>query len=266
MVRSLDEGESRNLDLGRNGVLKRQCDYVVQFLIFSLRTCSLHQYKPNRLLTMGRELPSPHSPQEQARKLIEQKSAIEAELQVHFSILKANDVTMETPLVDREGFPRADIDIYAVRGTRKRIIELRNDLKAVMDEIQQALETIYAVPPPGEGSSSPMQDVEEITVQPKPFAKVDGVAPGSPANDAVGISSLRGLSWVQLFLVGLVARGPHCQVWWPDSEIIFIWIHATACKPCFIERECGSLSHAKDAVLNSSTATHCNRYLAFWRK
>jgi len=125
---------------------------------------------------MGRELPYPQSPQEQARKLMEQKSAIEIELEVHFSILKSNDVTMETPLVDREGFPRADVDIYAVRGSRKRIIELRNDLRAVMDDIQKALETIFAAP----SSGGPVDDGEE----PKPFARVDGVAPGSPASEA----------------------------------------------------------------------------------
>jgi 26S proteasome non-ATPase regulatory subunit 9 len=125
---------------------------------------------------MGFTLPSPESPAEQTRTLINQKSNIEAELESHISILKANNVTMQTPLVDAEGFPRADIDIYAVRGARVRIIELRNDLKAVVDAIGKALEGIYdpAIQRSSQIDSSPL----------KPFAKVDGVAPGSPAAEA----------------------------------------------------------------------------------
>lgn len=111
-----------------------------------------------------------------------QKSNIEAELESHISILKANNVTMQTPLVDVEGFPRADIDIYAVRGARVRIIELRNDLKAVVDAIGKALEGIYD---PTIQRSSQIDSSSERPLQ--PFAKVVGVAPGSPAAEAVRI-------------------------------------------------------------------------------
>lgn len=156
------------------------------FNCFSEST-NLHLFQPQQQshLKMGREIPSAQSPQEHARRLMDQKSAIETELEAHFSVLKANNVTMDTPLVDREGFPRADVDIYAVRGARKRVYELRNDLKAVMDDIQKALETIYAAPPSGEGSSDPVQAVQESVEELRPFARVDGVAPGSPASDAV---------------------------------------------------------------------------------
>jgi 26S proteasome non-ATPase regulatory subunit 9 len=128
---------------------------------------------------MGFTLPSLGSPAEQTRTLMAQKSDIEAELESHISILKANNVTMQTPLVDVEGFPRADIDIYAVRGARVRIIELRNDLKAVVDAIGKALEGIY---------DPAIQRIDSSSERPlKPFAKVDGVAPGSPAAEAVRI-------------------------------------------------------------------------------
>ena len=63
------------------------------------------------------------------------KDAIEAEMEAQLSILQSNAVTIDTPLVDSEGFPRADIDVWAVRHARVRIIELRNDLKALMDEM-----------------------------------------------------------------------------------------------------------------------------------
>ena len=150
-----------------------------------LRDCAIVTTRSSRTLqynNMGFTLPSPESPVEQTRALMAQKSNIEAELESHISILKANNVTMQSPLVDVEGFPRADIDIYAVRGARVRIIELRNDLKAVVDAIGKALEGIYD---PALQQSSQNDSSSERPL--KPFAKVDGVAPGSPAAEAVRI-------------------------------------------------------------------------------
>lgn len=115
---------------------------------------------------------------EYARSLMTQKDNIEAELESHISILKANNVTMQTPLVDFEGFPRADIDIFAVRSARVRIIELRNDLKAIMDSIGKALEGIYD---PALSTHTDEGGSETL----KPFSKVEAIAPGSPAAEAV---------------------------------------------------------------------------------
>jgi len=121
-------------------------------------------------------LPSPTSPAERARTLIARKESIEAEIDSQLSLLKSNDSTLNSPLVDREGFPRADIDIWAVRHARVRIIELRNDLSAITDEIGKALESVYAPT----STASTNDDNLEL----KPFAKVNGVAPGSPAASA----------------------------------------------------------------------------------
>ncbi|KIJ62635.1 hypothetical protein HYDPIDRAFT_135775 [Hydnomerulius pinastri MD-312] len=143
---------------------------------------------------MGFMLPSPESPRERARTLMSRKDGIEAEITAQVSILKAHSCDMTTPLVDREGFPRADLDIYAIRQARVRIIELRNDLKDVMNEIGKALEQVYdpaLAPPPTAGASSETpSDSSADAEQPSlPFAKVDGVAPGSPAAEAVCDSS-----------------------------------------------------------------------------
>ncbi|KAJ3741655.1 hypothetical protein EV360DRAFT_57839 [Lentinula raphanica] len=131
---------------------------------------------------MGYTIPSHESPAEQAKELMDRKKNIEAEIGAHITILKANQSTMQSPLVDPDGFPRADIDIYAVRGARVRIIELRNDLKDVTAAIGKALEVIYSQP-----QSEPRKDIPESTATSKelsPFARVDGVAPGSPAAEA----------------------------------------------------------------------------------
>ncbi|THV00808.1 hypothetical protein K435DRAFT_854336 [Dendrothele bispora CBS 962.96] len=133
---------------------------------------------------MGFTLPSSDSPAEKVRALMLQKQNIESEIEANITILKANNCDLQTPLVDRDGFPRADMDIYAVRGARVRIIELRNDLKDVTDAIAKGLEAVYdpkLAAPSASKEDAPSSSTAEA---PKPFARVDGVAPGSPAADA----------------------------------------------------------------------------------
>jgi 26S proteasome non-ATPase regulatory subunit 9 len=147
---------------------------------------------------MGYMLPSPDSPSERARSLIARKDALEAELEAQGSILKANNTDMRQPLVDREGYPRDDLDVWAVRHARVCIIELRNDLAALMDEIAKTLETVYrrSPPPQAEGESTSRSGATSATTvsgettvsELLPFARVNGVAPGSPAADAVRLS------------------------------------------------------------------------------
>ncbi|KAJ7134644.1 hypothetical protein C8R44DRAFT_430786 [Mycena epipterygia] len=118
------------------------------------------------------------SPADIARALIVQKENIEAQLQAQALLLQSNaGSTLNSPLVDYDGFPRADIDIYAVRNARIRIMELRNDLIAVTNSLALALQSVYdpALAPPESPRSSTTS---------KPFAKVDGVSPGSPAAEA----------------------------------------------------------------------------------
>ena len=135
------------------------------------------------------------------------KEGIEAEIDAQISILKANNSTLQSPLVDNEGFPRDDLgsaeyflialhatyasiefhtDIYQVRNARVRIIELRNDLTAVSNDIARALEAVYdpsVTPTSASNSSGAVVGAGEDTT--KPFARVDGVAPSSPAAEAV---------------------------------------------------------------------------------
>ena len=158
-------------------------------------------------------LPSPDSPQEHALALVARKDAIEAEIKTHVDILEANSSDMTTPLVDRDGFPRADLDIYAVRTARVRIIELRNDLKDVMDEIGKALEHVYdparvVAAPSAEGSSSAPIGEAESEGNLLPFARVDSVAPGSPAAESVRtIHPICSETWIDPIIMHRVCTG-----------------------------------------------------------
>lgn len=86
---------------------------------------------------------------------------------------------MQTSLIDPEGFPRADIDVASIRTARVQIIRLRNDLKAVMEEMAALLER--GLPK----TSAVGMEVEEDVVIGVGFAKVNSVAKDSPAESAV---------------------------------------------------------------------------------
>mmetsp|Transcript_15357 Transcript_15357/g.30807 ORF Transcript_15357/g.30807 Transcript_15357/m.30807 type:complete len:109 (-) Transcript_15357:411-737(-) len=46
---------------------------------------------------------------------------------------------LKGPLVDSEGFPRADVDVHTVRQHRHKIACLQTDHKAAMKEVEQGL-------------------------------------------------------------------------------------------------------------------------------
>ncbi|XP_030036762.2 26S proteasome non-ATPase regulatory subunit 9 [Manduca sexta] len=77
-------------------------------------------------------------------KLMDEKEKIVAEIYNQRAILEANHVGMDEPLVDADGFPRNDIDVYKVRHARHRIICLQNDHKNIMKKIEKGLEEVHS--------------------------------------------------------------------------------------------------------------------------
>jgi 26S proteasome non-ATPase regulatory subunit 9 len=139
--------------------------------------------------------------QERALLLMAERDLVDQQLRVHIAILSSHGADMSTRLVDAQGFPRADIDIVAVRTARVRVIELRNDRARLTDAIAQALADVHsstsqlshAVKINGSSdtpglsrTSTPEAGPPRVLV---PFARVDGVAPGSPAQQAVRIGT-----------------------------------------------------------------------------
>lgn len=85
------------------------------------------------------------SHKEEVMKLIAKKEQIERAINDCGNILAANkNIGMNESLLDAEGFPRSDIDVYAVRQARHQIICLQNDLKSTMKEIEQGLISVHA--------------------------------------------------------------------------------------------------------------------------
>lgn len=52
---------------------------------------------------------------------------------------------IDTPLVDEDGYPRADIDVYRARTLRGRFKTIQTDHKALMKELEQGLSKVAAL-------------------------------------------------------------------------------------------------------------------------
>ncbi|KAG0229258.1 26S proteasome non-ATPase regulatory subunit 9 [Mortierella sp. GBA43] len=142
-----------------------------------------------------------------AQALMKQKSDIEAEIKQAQDDLQSQKVGMQDRLVDDNGFPRSDVDLVVVTTARSNIIKLRNDLKTTMDQIEKALHEVHAEAL-AEKKKQQEQEAEErkrqggtngtdssssttsSTAQGRgnqllpPFARVNSVAPDSPAREA----------------------------------------------------------------------------------
>ncbi|GKT75201.1 26s proteasome non-atpase regulatory subunit 9 [Colletotrichum tofieldiae] len=124
-------------------------------------------------------------------ELQKKKDDVEAELKALGAVLNSHGADMNTPLTTRDGFPRADIDVAQVRTTRARIIHLRNDYKDLMAMIEKHLHEHFASlqeddEPEAQTSGNAGLLMDHSTPRPleEPFAKVNSVVPGSPAETA----------------------------------------------------------------------------------
>ncbi|CAF1067320.1 unnamed protein product [Adineta steineri] len=126
---------------------------------------------------------------EELLELVKQKDDIEKELNELADELKTqNNVGMTEALVDKEGYPRNDIDLVRVRHIRQRVICLQNDHKALMKQIEDGLIQIHE----NNANNPSNTTVSATTTAPsntnlpnkEPFLRVDIVSNHSPAETA----------------------------------------------------------------------------------
>ncbi|KAG7489595.1 26S proteasome non-ATPase regulatory subunit 9 [Solea senegalensis] len=118
------------------------------------------------------------------QNLVKKKDNIEEQIQAYYDVLEDQGVGIEGPLVDAEGFPRADINIYQIRTARHSISCLQNDHKAIMVEIEEALHKLHArekAKREQDEAEAGVEAMEQQVTLPPPFARVDAVTQGSPA-------------------------------------------------------------------------------------
>ncbi|XP_065212079.1 26S proteasome non-ATPase regulatory subunit 9 [Planococcus citri] len=115
-----------------------------------------------------------------ALNLENDKRKLEEELREWLAIIEKNNTDMNEALVDAEGYPRADIDVYQVRHARHKVICIRNDLKKIMIEIEKCLHAIHA-----EGSLSVQMESMDVEItSDTPIARVTSITAGSPSDEA----------------------------------------------------------------------------------
>ncbi|XP_058983920.1 26S proteasome non-ATPase regulatory subunit 9-like [Musca domestica] len=145
----------------------------------------------------------PATTKDKLLKLMSEKENLEIQINAYGNVLAENDnVGMHGPLVDSEGFPRNDIDIYKVRQARQQIICLQNNHKTLMKSIEELMHKLHAETRQEEqqnltqqtsqlninGSSSDNSEEMDATVNGLrpvvPIVKITHVDAGSPAERA----------------------------------------------------------------------------------
>uniref|UniRef100_A0A7E4ZZD0 26S proteasome non-ATPase regulatory subunit 9 n=1 Tax=Panagrellus redivivus TaxID=6233 RepID=A0A7E4ZZD0_PANRE len=116
----------------------------------------------------------------EAKKLLDERDALDRELDDLLQVLKDNKVDMTSELVDAEGFPRNDIDVYSVRDARVKIIRLQNDRAALSKQLEDHISQIHSDPAANSAESD--APVVHRTTN-RPFLQIAGVADGSPADE-----------------------------------------------------------------------------------
>ncbi|KAJ3414566.1 26S proteasome non-ATPase regulatory subunit 9, partial [Chytridiales sp. JEL 0842] len=106
------------------------------------------------------------------------KKDLEREIDDLFEILNEAKVGLDDPLVDAEGYPRADVDVYSIRHVRSKLRQLQNDHKSLMKELEGCVQTIFS-----QANASRPANAPPPTGY-LPFALVNSVADNSPASTA----------------------------------------------------------------------------------
>jgi len=143
---------------------------------------------------------------EMTLELITTKEKMEDELKALMEVLESNNTNLTESLVDQEGFPRSDIDVYQVRNARSKIICLKNDLREITKQIEVSLHSLHQQQRDGLGITEDTSILDEFSKDHIPFAKIGSVTEGSPADKAglrsddliLGFGSLRSSSFQSL--------------------------------------------------------------------
>eukprot|EP00873_Tetraselmis_striata_P046606 jgi/Tetstr1/466870/TSEL_011327.t1 len=149
------------------------------------------------------------------RALMTEREAMEEEIAERSARLTAPGMPgLKGPLVDSEGFPFANVDVFQVRTDRHRLAVLHNDHKAITSRIEANMHQLHALareakPPPATSDAAAESSVPRTAAPSDPpaeapaaFAIIDEVSEGSPASTA-GIRA-----GDQLCAFGDVVRNP----------------------------------------------------------
>ncbi|XP_043235034.1 26S proteasome non-ATPase regulatory subunit 9-like isoform X2 [Amphibalanus amphitrite] len=113
-------------------------------------------------------------------RLNEEKRQLDSRIAALSNVLTSQNVTMDEPLVDAEGYPRSDIDVYSVRHARAQLRRLQNDYRALMSDIEAGLAQLHAQ----HREAGTASEAGGSATPPAAFLQVTAVTDGSPAAEA----------------------------------------------------------------------------------
>lgn len=76
-------------------------------------------------------------------RLEAQRKELEGELTTWEQVLTSQGVGLTESLVDKDGFPRADLDIYQIRTARNKVITIQNDIKSLTKVMETKLFALH---------------------------------------------------------------------------------------------------------------------------
>ena len=137
------------------------------------------------------------SNRELLKRMAAQRDALELEAEAIASELNSPGPNNEAPagiktsLIDKEGFPRGDIDLFNVKAKRQRLAVINTDHKALMSEIERVLHMAHYEMPEVDEMRSTLRatvaqtdKVQEFGASSKAFAIIDEILDASPAKEA----------------------------------------------------------------------------------
>ena len=108
---------------------------------------------------------------------------------------------IDTPLVDADGYPRSDIDVYRARTLRGRLAVIRTDHRQLMRDIDTGLQRLAALQNPGKAAEEQAELAARRAAKPKPkydpisgkwvVQNWDGTVAGAPAGETRSFATLQ---------------------------------------------------------------------------
>ncbi|KAG5508902.1 hypothetical protein GH5_06115 [Leishmania sp. Ghana 2012 LV757] len=182
---------------------------------------------------------------EELRRLDEQKAALERKLTDALQYLASTPVGLRGRLLDDEGFPRDDCDLYAVRTARNTADCTRNDLRALSDRLHCLINELHRQTQEeaqlqmvqdaatrrqrqaaAEKRAQRMAELQRVS-RLKPclvVAKVDASSPAEEAGLSVGMQILQygAVTQAELIAEGMQALAKETAT--HEGEPIVVWV------------------------------------------
>lgn len=108
-------------------------------------------------------------------ELIQEREVIQTKLNSIFNYFYTNNINQSTKLIDEQGYPRSDLDLYTITNYRSQLSKLENDLKLINSKLSEHLLDHHSkYTQPSQPSNNPPSHL-------KPWSIIDNILRDSPS-------------------------------------------------------------------------------------